>query len=75
MKKNIFKFNKVNMGYFFFGVGVTMFILNMISIMEFINFVNAHNLTNVIPYDGFYVSLVSSLILMTYSLYNVFTDK
>jgi len=66
--------DKKAMGYFFFGVGVTMFILNLTSIIQFIDFITRSQIENVVPMTGYYVSTVSSVILMTYSLYNIYEE-
>jgi len=67
-----FSFNKAEMGYFFFGVGITMFLLNLITVVQAIKLIGALNLSVTIPMAGYYISLVSSVILMTYSLYNIY---
>lgn len=64
---------KIN--YFFFGVGITMFLLNVITI---INFVIIFKLSgNFVDFalGGYYVSILSSIVLTTYSAYNFLHEK
>jgi len=73
--KKIFNWTRKNAGFFFFGVGVTMFLLNLITVVNAINLIAALNLNVQIPMSGYYISLVSSVILMTYSLYNIYVEQ
>lgn len=68
--KKGFPFNKQTVGYFFLGIGFTMFLLNIITIVNFSNMVSFSNVT--IPLTGYYISVISSIILMTYSIYNIY---
>lgn len=54
-------------GTFFLGVGFVMFVLNITSILQIMQY-------TVIPYPmtGYYVSVLSSIFLMGYSLYNIY---
>lgn len=72
---NIFYFNSTNVSYFFFGVGVTMFLLNLIGIVHAIKMVATFGAIVYIPTLGYYVSTLSSIFLMTYSFYNLFEGK
>ena len=73
--KKIFNWNKRNAGFFFFGVGVTMFLLNLITVVNAINLIASLNLNVQIPMSGYYISLITSVILMTYSLYNIYIEQ
>lgn len=57
-------------GTFFLGIGFVMFVLNITSILQIIQY-------NVIPYPmtGYYVSVLSSIFLMAYSLFNIYKVK
>ncbi len=70
-----FSLNRKSMGFFFFGVGITMFILNLTTVINAINLISTLNYSIRIPLEGYYISLVSSVILMTYSLYNIYIDN
>lgn len=65
--KKGFPFNKQTVGYFFLGIGFTMFLLNIITIVTFSSIQNIE-----IPLNGYYISVISSIILMTYSIYNIY---
>lgn len=71
----IFTWDRKTMGYFFFGVGITMFTLNLTTVINAINLISRLNLDIQIPMGGYYISLVSSVILMTYSLYNIYIEE
>ena len=70
-----FTLNKRSMGFFFFGVGITMFILNLTTVINAINLISTLNYDVRIPLTGYYISLVSSVVLMTYSLYNIYIEE
>ena len=57
-------------GTFFLGVGFVMFVLNITSILQITQY-------TIIPYPmtGYYVSVLSSIFLMSYSLYNIYSNN
>lgn len=68
-------FNRQKVSLVFLGVGITMFLINMTSIitlLPYVEFVNQAYGTNFL--GGYYISVISSIILMTYSLYNLFIE-
>lgn len=65
--KTEFKLNKQVIGYFFLGVGLTMFLVNIVSIISFLNIAQIR-----LPLTGYYISIISSIFLMTYSVYNIY---
>ncbi|MFW6285870.1 MAG: hypothetical protein ACOC16_01740 [Nanoarchaeota archaeon] len=62
--------DNVTVGIFFLGVGSILFILNITTILHALQFV---------PYglslNGIYGSTVGSLIIMLYSLYNIYNNR
>lgn len=60
--------DKKNIGLFFLGIGLIMFILNITTMLEIII---RYDIT--IPMSGYYVSILSSVFLMAYSLYNIYS--
>ncbi len=75
MKKDTFEVKQSTIGYIFLGVGITLFLLNLTSVIEFMIFINSNNITTPIPMSGFYISVISSIIVMTYSLFNIYSEK
>ena len=65
-----FTFDKKTIGYFFLGVGFTMFILNVVTIVNFMKFEEIN-----IPLTGYYISIICSIFLMTYSVYNIYDNN
>jgi hypothetical protein len=57
-------------GTFFLGVGFIMFVLNITSIIQVINIEGAYY-----PMSGYYISVLSSMFLMGYSLYNIYKEN
>lgn len=68
-----FPFEKESVGLFFLGVGVTMFLLNLITIINAVPYMAEMSAYGGYPLAGYYISIISSILLMTYSLYNVYT--
>jgi len=66
---DILKLNRKNIAFFFLGIGLIMFILNITTILNFIQYTNIE-----FPMQNYYTSVTSSLFLMGYSLYNVYCD-
>ena len=64
---DILSFNKRSIGFFFLGIGLIMFILNVTTILNFIQYTNIE-----FPMTNYYTSVASSLFLMLYSLYNIY---
>ena len=64
-----FCWDKRTVGVFFLGVGVVMFIVNIISILTIMQYTYLIN-----PLGAYYTSISSSIILMLYSLYNIYTS-
>lgn len=63
-----FIWDNKTIGHFFLGAGLVLFILNVSSILNFIQYANIG-----FPMEGFYASTLSSLFLMGYSLYNIYS--
>ncbi len=57
-------------GTFFLGIGFIMFVLNVTSILQFMNIG-----IFLYPMTGYYVSILSSMFLMSYSLYNIYKEE
>ena len=64
-----FAWDKRTVGVFFLGVGVIMFIINITSILTILQYTTLVN-----PLGAYYTSVISSLVLITYSLYNIYTE-
>ncbi|MDA3856562.1 MAG: hypothetical protein PF569_09985 [Candidatus Woesearchaeota archaeon] len=64
-----FPWNKKTIGHFFLGVGFIMFVLNTTTILNLIQIEEI-----AIPMIGYYTSTLSSLFLMGYSLYNIYSE-
>lgn len=69
-----FSFDKKEVGLFFLGVGLTMFILNIASMINSIHAIIQTGKIIEYPFMGFYVSLLSSILLMLYSLLNIYEE-
>ena len=68
-------FSKKEIGLFFLGVGFTMFLLNIttyIQLLPYIEFLNSMGLK--VLMTGYYTSIVSSIILILYSVYNIYNN-
>ena len=61
--------DKKTIGHFFLGVGLIMFILNITTILNFIQYTGMG-----FPMTGYYTSTASSMFLMGYSLYNIYVE-
>lgn len=71
--EDIFALYREKAAFFFLGVGITMLILNMIAFFQLLPIiVYMISVVGTFPMHGFYVSIVSSVILITYSLYNIY---
>ncbi len=72
-KKGIYiELDKKKIGLVFLGVGLTMFILNMvtiISLLPYLSLITSSAGTNSLT--GYYLSVISSIILIVYSVYNI----
>jgi hypothetical protein len=64
-----FLWDNRTIGHFFLGAGLILFILNVSSILNFIQYAKVG-----FPMEGFYASTLSSLFLMGYSLYNIYSE-
>ncbi|MCA9459816.1 MAG: hypothetical protein KC550_04680 [Nanoarchaeota archaeon] len=64
-----FLWDRKTVGYFFLGVGLTMFIINITLILSVMKIWSSGY-----PMSGYYISIISSIILMTYSLYNIYVE-
>jgi hypothetical protein len=65
--------DKEKIGIFFLGVGIIMFILNIVSFLQLLPIIIYMNsIIGTFPMHGFYISIISSVILITYSLYNIY---
>lgn len=60
--------------FFFLGVGLTMFLLNVITIVNFLVLINALDYQVNVSLNGYYVSIISSVVLTTYSIYNLLEE-
>ncbi|MCA9497208.1 MAG: hypothetical protein KC589_09765 [Nanoarchaeota archaeon] len=65
-----FLWDRKTVGYFFLGVGLTMFIINITLILSVMQVWSSGY-----PMSGYYISIISSVILMTYSLYNIYVEE
>ena len=70
-----FSFTKNEIGLFFLGVGLTMFLLNIASMINSIQAIIEAGKVVKYPFMGFYISLLSSMLLMIYSLYNIYEQE
>lgn len=73
--EKIFTWDRESIGLFFLGVGLTMFIINVTAILNILPFLP--KLAEYVEYPllGYYVSILSSIILMVYSLYNMYVEE
>lgn len=72
--EKIFNWNRESIGLFFLGVGLTMFIVNITAILNILPYLSLLSTYVEYPLLGYYVSVLSSIILMTYSLYNMYVE-
>lgn len=72
--KKVFSWDRESIGLFFLGVGLTMFIVNITAILNILPFLPMLSTYVEYPLLGYYVSILSSIILMTYSLYNMYIE-
>ncbi len=73
--KKHFAFTKRETALFFLGIGLALFILNMVSMLNMLDYlVEIKNQVSQ-PFLGFYVSTLASVILMAYSLFNMHEEK
>jgi hypothetical protein len=69
---NYFGSQKKEIAYFFFGVGVVLFLLNLNAIIQIWPYVEQFRLYfHINPLTTHFVSLASSLVLIIYALYEV----
>lgn len=74
--KELFPFKSETIGLFFLGVGITMFILNLITILNALPYLGYIKETyKGFPLSGYYISMISSIILIGYSLYNIYAKN
>jgi hypothetical protein len=73
--QNHFGFSKREVALFFLGVGLTLFILNMASMINMLEVLVYVKDKIEYPFLGFYISTLSSIILMGYSLFNLTSDE
>ena len=64
-----FVWDNQTIGHFFLGAGLILFILNIVSIVNFMPYIGIG-----FPMEGFYASTLSSLFLMGYSLFNIYSE-
>lgn len=69
-----FTFTRKDVGLFFLGVGLTMFILNIASMINSLQTILEVGKMVEYPFMGFYISLLSSILLMAYSLLNIYEE-
>ncbi|USN44883.1 MAG: hypothetical protein H6500_03510 [Candidatus Woesearchaeota archaeon] len=65
-----------NIGLFFLGVGMTMFLVNittMLTVAPYLKLLNVGLAS--LPLAGYYISVLSSVFLMGYSLYNIYVEE
>lgn len=75
-KKNFSsKLDKKTIGLFFLGVGVTTFILNIATFLTLFEYIEIIRQYPELSFSAYYVSIVSSLILIFYSLFNIYDDE
>ena len=62
-----FKWNEKTIATFFLGVGFILFILNLTTVMKALDMI-----ARGFPVTSFYTSIASSMVLMSYSIYNIY---
>ena len=62
--KEVIKYNKMNLNYIFLGVGLTLFITNITSLISFVN--------SAYSFSAFNVSIFSAILIIIMSVYNIF---
>ena len=67
-----FAFDRKNTGLFFLGIGLTMFIVNITAMIQSLIILMDEGIAVQYPFSVFYVSLISSVLLMIYALYNIY---
>jgi len=65
--EDLFHWNKHTVGHFFLGVGLTIFILNIIVFINISQYYVGNDLM-----ISYYLSIISSIVLMCYALYNIY---
>jgi hypothetical protein len=70
-----FTFSKHHAGLFFLGVGLTLFILNIVSMLNMLELIILAGDRLQYPFLGFWISTFASLILMGYSIMNIFDTE
>lgn len=70
-----FHFTKQHSGLFFLGVGLTLFLLNMVSMLNMLEFILLVKDQLTYPFLGFWISTIASLILMGYSIMNIYDHE
>ncbi|MEC8220781.1 MAG: hypothetical protein VX028_01805 [Nanoarchaeota archaeon] len=73
--ENHFNFTRQQAGLFFLGVGLTLFILNMVSMINMLELILAVKDQVQYPFLGFWISTFASLILMGYSAMNIYNNE
>lgn len=67
-------FDRKKIGLIFLGVGITMFLMNMLTIISLLPYIEMIRTIYGNALTGYYVSVISSIILIVYSMYNIFLD-
>lgn len=70
-----FSFDKKQTGLFFLGVGITMLILNMVAMITSIQQIIQSGIIIQYPFGAFYFSFLCSIILIMYSVLNIYEEK
>lgn len=73
--KSLFELNKKTIGLFFLGVGVTTFILNVATFLTLFQYMEIIRQYPQLSLSAYYISIVSSLVLIFYSLFNIYDEE
>ncbi len=65
--KKIINWDKQTIGHFFLGIGIIIFLLNIVTFINVSQYYNGEFLLT-----GYYLSVTSSITLIIYSLYNIY---
>ena len=70
--KKYFYLDNRTIGFFFLGVGITIFMLSLIIVETTIKLIVKYHSNVQISTGNFYLTIISSIIIMLYSLYNIY---
>lgn len=67
--------NRRTFGSFFFGFGLAIFTINIAAMISLLPHIKRAGIPLGEPLLGYYISLLSSLFIMSFALYNYFKGK